>query len=104
MRGAVDIGASRGMMVLLVKQEHLQKEVGAVVGVGLSAQDHFGCIRGRTICGGDGNEDEQGAQAQQQTRSLCHGSDFDVVWSSVLRGKDQTRGLLYDLGLLSLDR
>ena len=58
------VGGGWGMMVLLVKQEHLQKEVGAVVGVGLSAQDHFGCIQGRTICGGDGNEDKQGAQAQ----------------------------------------
>ena len=28
-RGEVDMGASRGMMVLLVKQVHLQKEVGA---------------------------------------------------------------------------
>lgn len=30
MRGGVEMGASRGMMVLLVKQVHLQKEVGAV--------------------------------------------------------------------------
>lgn len=30
MRGEVEIGASRGIMVLLVKQVHLQKEVGAV--------------------------------------------------------------------------
>lgn len=29
MRGEVEMGASRGMMVLLVKQVHLQKEVGA---------------------------------------------------------------------------
>ena len=29
--GTVEMGASRGMMVLLVKQVHLQKEVGAVV-------------------------------------------------------------------------
>ena len=29
-RGEVEMGASRGMMVLLVKQVHLQKEVGAV--------------------------------------------------------------------------
>lgn len=104
MRGAVDIGASRGMMVLLVKQEHLQKEVGAVVGVVLSAQEHFGCIQRRTVCGGDGIEDEQGAQAQQQMQSLCHDSDFDVVWFSVLVQEDQKRGLFYDLGLLSLDR
>lgn len=30
MRGEVEMGASRGMMVLLEKQVHLQKEVGAV--------------------------------------------------------------------------
>ena len=30
MRGEVEMGASRGMMVLFVKQVHLQKEVGAV--------------------------------------------------------------------------
>ena len=29
MRGEVEMGASRGIMVLLVKQVHLQKEVGA---------------------------------------------------------------------------
>ena len=29
MRGVVETGASRGMIVLLVKQVHLQKEVGA---------------------------------------------------------------------------
>lgn len=29
MWGEVEMGASRGMMVLLVKQVHLQKEVGA---------------------------------------------------------------------------
>lgn len=30
MCGEVEMGASRGMMVLLAKQVHLQKEVGAV--------------------------------------------------------------------------
>lgn len=29
MRGEVEMGASRGMIVLLVKQVHLQNEVGA---------------------------------------------------------------------------
>lgn len=33
MRGEVEIGASRGIMVLLVKQVHLQKEVGEAADV-----------------------------------------------------------------------
>lgn len=33
MRGEVEMGASRGMMVLLVKQVHLQKEVGEAADV-----------------------------------------------------------------------
>ena len=54
--GAVlwEVGASRRMMVLLEKQVHLQKEVGAGVDTGLVEEGIGGTEEGRTVCGGEG--------------------------------------------------
>ena len=56
MRGEVEMGASRGMMVLLVKQVHLQKDVGAVGGT----------VRQYKLVGGQGiwGEDVQAANVR----------------------------------------
>lgn len=55
--------SSKGMMVLLVKQVHLQKEVGAGRKRGLEGEKSGGLVfswggEGRTCCQGEGEEGE----------------------------------------------
>lgn len=74
-------GPSSGMMVLLVKQVHLQKEVGAVDGVS-------GGWRGTEMVGGRACGEDGGGQGEEDEEEDCgglssgHGAPrgIGVVW------------------------
>lgn len=64
MRGEVEIGASRGIMVLLVKQVHLQKEVGAVDERCISTSSQVGKEGVGGECTGCRRESEEGGEGE----------------------------------------